>query len=268
MRFNPPPSWPQPPAGWTPPPGWQPDLASLPPVPQGWQLWLPDDDPAAPSVAPAATDPAPAYPAPVGHPATPGPTTPGLTTPGFSPTAFPQPTAFGALGTHPSEEALHTRRGATRVFWIGVAVLVGATVSTILASGDSGGFIWTGGFVVGIGLLIRALVAYRGARGAGAPAYSARGWLGAAGGLVACVVVGVVAVVSYAAPGTVLPHVATGVGSCWDDAGDAYLEPVDCGDPHAYLAVEQVAVADSCPVEAAWYVEADDSGFLCLREDA
>ncbi|WP_277344757.1 hypothetical protein [Cellulomonas sp. IC4_254] len=34
------------------------------------------------------------------------------------------------------------------------------------------------------------------------------------------------------------------------------------------LAVEQVAVADSCPVEAAWYVEADDSGFLCLREDA
>lgn len=254
MRFNPPPSWPQPPAGWNPPPGWQPDLASLPPVPVGWQLWLPDD---APAPAPAGTWPA----APAAGQVLPAPAYP-------APATFPQPTTFGSLLGHAPEEALHARRGATRTFWIGVAVLFGATVSTILASGDSGGFIWTGGFVVGLGLLIRAVVAYRAARRLGAPAYSARGWLGVAGGLAACLAVGVVAVVSYASPGTVLPHVATGVGSCWNQADDEYLEPVDCGDAHAFLAVEQVAVLDSCPVEAAWYVEADDSGYLCLREDA
>jgi hypothetical protein len=43
MRFNPPPTWPQPPAGWAPPPGWNPD-PSWPPPPAGWRLWLPDDD--------------------------------------------------------------------------------------------------------------------------------------------------------------------------------------------------------------------------------
>ena len=261
MRFNPPPSWPQPPAGWSPPPGWQPDLADLPPLPVGWQLWLPDDG-LAPGAAPAAGWPAgPAIAGPPTAGAVPGPGYP-------APAAFPQPTAFGSFPVHAPEEALHARRGATRTFWIGVAVLVGATVSTILASGDSGGIIWTGGFIFGLVLLIRAVVAYRGARRLGAPAYSARGWLGAAGGLVACVAVGAVAVVSYASPGTVLPHVATGVGSCWNQADDEYLEAVDCGDPHAFLAVEQVAVLDSCPVEAAWYVEADDSGYLCLREDA
>ncbi len=255
MRFNPPPSWPQPPAGWTPPPGWQPDLANLPPVPEGWQLWLPDD-PAATSATAGTWPAAPAA----------GETVPGLAAP--APAAFPQPTAFGTFPGPASEEGLHARRGATRTFWIAIAVLVGATVSTILASGDSGGIIWTGGFVFGLVLLVRAAVAYRAARRAGAPAYSSRGWLGAAGGLVACVAVGVVAVVSYAAPGTVLPHVATGVGSCWDEADGEFLEPVDCGDPHAFLAVEQVEVLDSCPLEAAWYVEADDSGYLCLREDA
>jgi hypothetical protein len=42
MRFNPPPSWPPPPAGFTPGPGWRPD-PSWPPAPPGWQLWVPDD---------------------------------------------------------------------------------------------------------------------------------------------------------------------------------------------------------------------------------
>lgn len=41
MRYNPPPNWPQPPAGWTPPTGWQPDPSWSPPPP-GWQLWLED----------------------------------------------------------------------------------------------------------------------------------------------------------------------------------------------------------------------------------
>ena len=39
--FNPPPGWPQPPAGWRPQADWQPDPA-WPPAPPGWQLWIPD----------------------------------------------------------------------------------------------------------------------------------------------------------------------------------------------------------------------------------
>ena len=39
MRYNPPPSWPKPPADWQPAPGWAPDLAWGPP-PAGWQLWV------------------------------------------------------------------------------------------------------------------------------------------------------------------------------------------------------------------------------------
>src|SRR5689334_6055244 len=42
MRFNPPPGWPQPPAGWVPPPGWNPDPA-WPPLPEGWNLWVDDN---------------------------------------------------------------------------------------------------------------------------------------------------------------------------------------------------------------------------------
>jgi membrane protease YdiL (CAAX protease family) len=36
--FQPPPGWPEPPAGWSPPPGWQPDPA-WPTAPPGWQFW-------------------------------------------------------------------------------------------------------------------------------------------------------------------------------------------------------------------------------------
>lgn len=50
VRFNPPPNWPQPPAGWMPPPGWKPD-PSWPSPPDGWPLWLPDDAAAAPVAA-------------------------------------------------------------------------------------------------------------------------------------------------------------------------------------------------------------------------
>ncbi len=42
LRFNPPPDWPQIPAGFAPPPGWQPDSA-WPPLPAGWDLWIADD---------------------------------------------------------------------------------------------------------------------------------------------------------------------------------------------------------------------------------
>lgn len=43
MKFNTPPSWPQPPADWTPPPGWSPDLA-WGPAPEGWQFWVEDEE--------------------------------------------------------------------------------------------------------------------------------------------------------------------------------------------------------------------------------
>lgn len=43
MKFNPPPNWPEPPAGWTPPPDWEPD-PSWPQPPVGWQLWVDEDE--------------------------------------------------------------------------------------------------------------------------------------------------------------------------------------------------------------------------------
>jgi hypothetical protein len=45
LRFNPAPGWPAPPEGFAPDAGWQPD-PSWPPPPLGWQLWVPDDQPA------------------------------------------------------------------------------------------------------------------------------------------------------------------------------------------------------------------------------
>lgn len=44
VRFNPPPNWPQAPAGWMPPDGWAPNPA-WGPLPDGWNLWIDDDGP-------------------------------------------------------------------------------------------------------------------------------------------------------------------------------------------------------------------------------
>ncbi|GAB2795608.1 DUF4041 domain-containing protein [Amycolatopsis magusensis] len=41
-RFNPPPNWPNLPAGWVPPPGWHPP-AEWPAPPENWQLWVPGE---------------------------------------------------------------------------------------------------------------------------------------------------------------------------------------------------------------------------------
>lgn len=41
-RFNPPPGWPPPPPEWVPPPGWK-IPPGMPPVPEGWQWWVPAD---------------------------------------------------------------------------------------------------------------------------------------------------------------------------------------------------------------------------------
>ena len=51
-RFNAPPDWPTPPLGWTPPDGWRPS-ATWPAPPEGWELWLPDEDESAQAPEPA-----------------------------------------------------------------------------------------------------------------------------------------------------------------------------------------------------------------------
>lgn len=253
MRFNPPPNWPQPPAGWTSPPDWQPDVANLPPLPDGWVLWLPDDlvepRPGLGSIAPVAT----ASSLPVAPPV---------------PVREADPTAYARSDPSALADALQLRRTATRTFWGGMAALVGTAVTAVVASGDRGGIIWTGGVIFGAGLLLRSGTAYRSARRAGAPRYAARGWLGATTGVAVLLVAGGAAIASYVSPGSVMPHVATGVGSCWVEDHGEYLKPVDCSDAHRFTAVEQVETAEACPLEAAWYVEADDTGYLCLREDA
>lgn len=62
MRYDPPPNWPQPPAGWTPPPGWEPD-PDWGPAPPGWQVWVPDEQD-----APGAGAAYPGQPGPGGQP--------------------------------------------------------------------------------------------------------------------------------------------------------------------------------------------------------
>ncbi|HEY0187948.1 MAG TPA: hypothetical protein VGC67_10705 [Cellulomonas sp.] len=291
MRFNPPPSWPTPPEGWTPPPGWQPD-ASLPPVPEGWPLWVPDDAPAAPA-APGwggAVTPGLVPTSASGHigplpPVAPAPASP-FATGGFTPApiGYPAPGAAaagapgGAAGQGPMptwsappaapEAGRAERRSATLLFWIGVVVFTIGGVSLILASGDGGGFIWTGGLLVGTVMLIRSLLGYRGARKAGAPSFATRGWLGMAGGLVVCAAVAAVAAVAFLVPGSVTPHATTGVGSCWALSGSTMLEAVDCGSDHDYTGVQVVSSLDGCPLDATMYVTADEGGYLCLTADS
>lgn len=55
LLFNPPPGWPQPPAGWCPPKSWSPD-PSWPPPPLGWQLWVPTGEASAPVLTPDVAD--------------------------------------------------------------------------------------------------------------------------------------------------------------------------------------------------------------------
>lgn len=54
MRFNPPPNWPEPMTGWRMPHGWQPD-PRWGPVPDGWNLWIPNDTPLADAHRPRPT---------------------------------------------------------------------------------------------------------------------------------------------------------------------------------------------------------------------
>lgn len=71
LRFNPPPNWPQPPAGWVPPTDWCPD-PGWPAPPVGWQLWMDDAAQQGQSVALYGSQP------PTVHPPT-APSSPGKT---------------------------------------------------------------------------------------------------------------------------------------------------------------------------------------------
>lgn len=60
-RFNPPPNWPQPPAGWVPPADWRPD-PGWPALPFGWQLWIDDAEQQGQAVAPYGSQPPTVHP--------------------------------------------------------------------------------------------------------------------------------------------------------------------------------------------------------------
>lgn len=124
MRFNPPPGWPQPPAGWTPPPSWKPDPA-WPPMPEGWLLWLPEEEPspsADPSTTPAVPGPdtaeVPMQPAvPVPPPEPPAPESADLTSARTAPAPQGSSTAdYGALLRRIADlEAALAQSGSTEI---------------------------------------------------------------------------------------------------------------------------------------------------------
>lgn len=109
MRFNPPPDWPRPPAGWVPPPDWKPDPA-WPPMPEGWQLWLPEEDTAAPAEPPASVVPDPATAdVPVQPPAPARPTEPPMPAPAQRASSPIESTPAPPVGHGPDTRALLRR---------------------------------------------------------------------------------------------------------------------------------------------------------------
>ena len=243
MRFNPPTSWPDVPAGWQPPAGWMPDPA-WPPAPAAWPFWLSDDGQPLPvTFAPdiPAWDPravAPAGTAPIGA----------------WPVAVP-PVADDA-------EALRARRRALVMFGVGVAVFLAGAVSAIVAARSStGGWIWTGGMIVGAGLFVRSLVQYRATKAAG-PA-KGRSVAVVAVGLVLCVGAGLGALLSVVNP----PEVPHDAGSCWAALDGDNIQAVPCSQHHQYKVVRTVDNQTQCPQASASYVELDSGKIGCLVDD-
>ena len=245
MRFNPPTSWPDVPAGWTPPAGWQPDPA-WPKPPAAWPFWLSDDGtplpvafaPDAPPWDPRAV--APQY---------------GAAPAGVWPVATPP--------ADPAVAAHSTRRGALVSFGIGVAAFVVGAVSAVLAGRSrSGGWIWTGGMLVGVSLFVRALQQYRPTRGAG-PA-KRRSVVLVVVGLLVCVGTGVTALVAVISGPPEVPHEA---GSCWNSVDGDQIEAVPCTDDHQYKVSDTVDDESQCPMTASYYVELDSGKIGCLADD-
>ena len=150
---------------------------------------------------------------------------------------------------------------ATTSFFVGVAVFLAGAISTIIAS-SNGGFLWYGGMIFGVIVLVRAFVTYRASRKDGAPALSSLAKGVVAVGLVAVLGTGVVAATRFISTETT----NDAVGSCWHvtTEGDASL--VSCDDEHEYKAVSEVDNEADCPNDE--YLEASDGqGVLCLQQD-
>ena len=238
-------------------------------MPQG-----PSDSPDQPSANPAGV-PAPptvnpfatgslgaAGPAPTYGPAGPAPT---YGPPGGVPgAAHPAPAYLGTAGG--GDLGSGALRSATITFFVGVGIVLAGLGTIIWASGDGGGVLWYGGLVFGGIVLFRGLVGLVGARKAGARLTAAR-IAGLGAGVVACLAAGVIAVVAYAAPGSITPHVATGVGSCWTVTSGDKLNAVDCGAAHDLVASKVVTNEDACPDSTVGTADGDTAGtFLCLTK--
>ena len=218
---------------------------SWPPAPAAWPYWLSDDG----------------MPLPVAF---------APDVPPWDPRAMAKSGDLSSAGAWPvlapADEAVQVhaaRRGAMVSFGIGVAVFVVGAVSAILAGRSrSGGWIWTGGMLVGVSLFVRALSRYRTTRTAG-PA-KPRSVAFVSVGLLVCLGTGVGALAAVVnRPGEV-PHEA---GSCWDVTDADHIQAVPCTDDHQYRVSTTVDDADTCPVDAPHYVELDSGKIGCLVDD-
>ncbi|WP_026075282.1 hypothetical protein [Cellulomonas massiliensis] len=147
--------------------------------------------------------------------------------------------------------------------WVGFAIFVAGAVSLVVSSGAKGGFIWTGGLIFGVVLVVRGLLRQRAQSG------TTRAPLAAvAKGAVAVAAVVAIGVGGYAATKFVEAESLTATaGSCWNEEdGQALL--VACSGAHQYKAVSEVATQEDCPLTAVASVDSDHAGrVLCIEED-
>ncbi|PJI94312.1 hypothetical protein [Luteimicrobium subarcticum] len=218
---------------------------------------------------------------PTPDPATPGTdaapvtaTAPGATTaleesPTASPAGWGAPAGFGSAPVEPTPEAavavgVAQRKQAIKQFVIAV-VLLGVGLGITYAATGHGGLIWIGAFLVAASLLVRSVVAYRGALSSGATSLSRdRGLLVVAGAAVVACLVGVVLVVGHMSDTSKDAHASTGVGSCWKDGSGSMLQAVDCSHDHQYVGRAVVSTDSECPTDAVGTVTSDDGRELCL----
>lgn len=154
------------------------------------------------------------------------------------------------------------RKQAVRSFWLGVGVFVAGAVTTIVASGSGGGFVWYGGMIFGALLLFRSVTAYRASRGEGAPPLGAPGKAVAVAGLVGCLAVGGLAIGKWAEAESLTPSAT----SCWKSDGEEVVL-VGCSNAHEYKGVGLVQDETDCPATAIGWVEGDGTDLVCLAED-
>ncbi len=154
------------------------------------------------------------------------------------------------------------RAQAVKTFWIGAGVFLAGAITTIVASGSGGGFIWYGGMIFGAILLFRAFMTYRASLSAGGAALGARGKGVAVAGLVACLAVGGLAIGKWAESESLTPT----TGSCWKlDGDDAVL--IGCSNAHDFRAVGVVKDEAQCPETTVGYVQGDGTDLVCLAAE-